>query len=97
MPCLSSVQNLHVCMWFSCYTIGDGSRGARGARAPLSKCVGGAQGGTVLWQASDLLMLSHVVKFDGSVALVYALHDLPFDFSLLQLKKSCKQALQHSE
>ena len=36
--------------------------------------------------------MSHVVKFDGSVALVYALHDLPFDFSLLQLKKSCKQA-----
>ena len=70
------------------HDIGDGSRGARGARAPLSKCVGGAQGGTVLWQASDLLM-SHVVKFDGSVALVYALHNLPFDISLLQLKKSC--------
>ena len=52
--------------------------------------------GALLWQASDLLM-SHVVKFDGSVPLVYALHDLPFDFSLLQLKKSCKQALQHSE
>ena len=33
--------------------------------------------------------MSHVVKFDGSVALVYALHNLPFDFSLLQLKKSC--------
>ena len=58
--------------------------------------LGGAQGGTDLWQASDLLM-SHVVKFDVSVALVYALHELPFDFSLLQLKKSCKQALQYSE
>ena len=62
---------------------------------PPEQVCWGAQGGTVLWQASDLLM-SHV-KFDGSVALVYALHDLPFDFSLLQLKKSCKQALQHSE
>ena len=50
----------------------------------------GGKGGTVLWQALDLLM-SHVVKFDGSVVLVYALHDLPFDFSLLQLKKSTAQ------
>ena len=42
----------------------------------------GGKGGTDLWQASDLHM-SHVVKFDVSVALVYALHELPFNFSLL--------------
>ena len=67
--------------------MGNGSRGARGHVPPPEQVCWGAQGGTVLWQDSDLLM-SHVVKFDGSVALVYALHDLPFDFSLLQLKKN---------
>ena len=63
-------------------------QGGKGGTCPPEQVCWGAQGGTVLWQASDLLM-SHFVKFDGSVALVYALHNLPFDFSLLQLKKSC--------
>ena len=54
----------------------------------------GGTGGTVLWQASDLL-ISHVVKFDGSIALVCALHDLPFDFSLLQLKKNLANKTAH--
>ena len=41
--------------------IGGGSRGARGACAPLGQSVGGAQGGTILWQASDFLK-SHIYE-----------------------------------
>ena len=46
----------------------------------------GAQGALFFRQASDLLM-SHVVKFNEHVALVCALLNSPFDFSLLHLKK----------
>ena len=86
-----SDEDLHATFHLNYYSIGDGSRGARGARAPLDQWVGGHRGHCPV--ASFRLSYESCMKLHKSLGIVCALLGLPFDSSLLQLKNSLLKVL----